>query len=319
MPDIAFWNKCNNKCVMCTNTAAFAAQDPSKYGLKRQIEKLERYLKGLGPVYLKNADKADFVSLTGGEPTLHPDFARLLAYFRKRLPGVSITMLSNGRGFADADFTRRFLKIAKPPFTTAVALHGASARTHDRVAGVKGAFRETMEGLENLYAGLRRRGGALEIRIVLHRLNIGELEKILALLLRRFPETGRYRVVLIHYEIEGMSLENHGRLALKLSGSSRAIDAAGPLLERFSDLRLYHFPLCLVSMELRGRCWITLPPEDRVYPEKCADCGARPGCLGLMAEYYGKFGAGELKALKRSRAAGGRQRTGECRPRRIPV
>ncbi len=298
MPDIAFWNKCNNKCVMCTNTAGFAAQDSSRYGLKRQIEKLERYLKGLGPVYLKNADKADFVSLTGGEPTLHPDFFRLLAYFRKRLPGVSMTLLSNGRRFAAPDFTRRFLKIAKPPFTTAVAFHGASARTHDRVAGVKGAFRETIKGLENLSGGLKGRAGALEIRIVLHRLNVGELKKMLAFLLRRFPETGRYRVVVIHYEIEGMSLENHGRLALKLSAAARALNAAGPLIKRFSDLRLYHFPLCLVSMELRDRCRITLPPEERVYPEKCAGCGVRAGCLGLMAGYYGEFGAGELRTLR---------------------
>jgi MoaA/NifB/PqqE/SkfB family radical SAM enzyme len=297
MPDIAFWNKCNNKCVMCTNEAGFSAQASSRYGLKLQIEKLERYMKGLGPVYLKNADKADFVSLTGGEPTLHPDFSRLLAYFRKRLPGISITLLSNGRGFADADFTRRYLKLAKPPFTTAVAIHGASARTHDRVAGVKGAFRETIKGLENLSEGLKGRTGALEIRIVLHRLNVGEFKKILAFLLRRFPETGRYRVVVIHYEIEGMSFINHERLALRLSESSRALNAAGPLIKKFTDLRLYHFPLCLVSMELRGRCRITLPPEDRVYPKKCARCSARSGCLGLMAEYYGKFGAGELKAL----------------------
>ena len=302
MPDIAFWNKCNNKCVMCTNEAVFSSQPSSRYGLKCQIEKLERYLKGLGPVYLKNADKADFVSLTGGEPTLHPDFSRLLAYFRKRLPGVSITLLSNGRGFADADFTRRYLKIAKPPFTTAVPIHGASARTHDRVAGVKGAFRETIKGLENLFEGLKGRTGALEIRIVLHRLNVGEFKKILALLLRRFPETGRYRVAVIHYEIEGMSLENHGRLALRLSRSSRALSAAVPLIKKFPDLRLYHFPLCVVSMELRDRCWITLPPEDRVYPGKCAGCGARPRCLGLMAEYYGKFGAGELRAIKAAKA-----------------
>ena len=126
MPDIAFWNKCNNKCVMCTNMPEFAAQDREHYGLKSQINKLERYLKGLGPGYLKNNDKADFVSLTGGEPTIHPDFFRLLAYFRKRLPGVEIMLLSNGRRFADDEFTRRFLKIAGPPFTVAVPIHGPS-------------------------------------------------------------------------------------------------------------------------------------------------------------------------------------------------
>ena len=51
--------------------------------------------------------------------------------------------------------------------------------------------------------------------------------------------------------------------------------------------------------ELRPLCWITLPPEDRVYPERtCARCSARKKCLGLMAEYRKFFGDGELKALK---------------------
>jgi MoaA/NifB/PqqE/SkfB family radical SAM enzyme len=298
MPDIPFWNKCDNRCVMCTNGAGFASQAPGLYGLKAQIGKLERYLKGMGAVYLKNSDKADFISLTGGEPTMHPDFFRLLVYFRKRLPGVYITLLSNGRRFADEQFARRFAKAAKPPFTAAVPVHGASARVHDLVAGVPGAFKETMAGLDNLfsYCGVR-----IEIRVVLHRLNIGDLRKLLAFLLKRFPAADRWGVAVIHYEIEGMSSRNHKSLALKLSESARVINAALPLIAKFRDLRLYHFPLCLIREELRPNCRITLPDEDRIYTEKCSGCRVRKRCLGLMKEYYRRFGDGELKTQRRKR------------------
>ena len=278
---------------MCTNMPGFAAHEPALYGLKGQIEKLERYLKGLGQVYLKNSDKADFVSLTGGEPTIHPDFFRLLAYFRKRLPGVNITLLSNGRRFADKDFTRRFMKMAAPPFTVAVPVHGSSVRMHDRVAGVRGSFRETIGGLENLLAGTVQ----VEIRLVLHRLNIKEFTSVLSFLRKQFPLLYKYRITVIHYEIEGMSLQNHKSLALKLSDSARVINAAAPLIKRFPDFRLYHFPLCLIRKELRGRCWVTLPEEDRVYTKKCARCKARTECVGLMLEYYKEFGDGEVKTL----------------------
>jgi len=285
---------------MCTNSPEFAAQDPALYGLKTQIGKMERYLKGLGPVYLKNADNAEFVSLTGGEPTLHPDFFGLLAYFRKRLPGVDITLLSNGRRFSDKAFARRFSKIAKAPFTAAVPVHGGSARAHDLVAGVKGAFKETAAGLDNLLA----EGVRVEIRIVLHRLNAVGFGKILSFLLRRFPAGDLCRVAVIHYEIEGMSLENHGRLALKLSDSAAAINSAAPLIGRFRDLRLYHFPLCLIEDELRDRCRVTLPPEDRVYTKKCSGCRLKKDCLGLMLEYYKKFGDAELRPLRRPSGKG---------------
>ena len=298
MPDIPFWNKCNNKCVMCTNLPSFAGQPGAHYGLKGQIGKLERYLKKLGPVYLKNAGRAEFVSLTGGEPTLHPEFFKLLSYFRARLPGVPITLLSNGRRFADAKFAGKFCAMARPPFSVAIALHGPSARVHDAIAGVKGSFAQTVRGLKNLLAapGAPR----LEIRLVLHKKSAAALRKTLEFLLENFPETAAYGVTAIHYEIEGMSLANHRRLALKLSESAAGLGDCLPLIRRFADFRLYHFPLCLVRKELRELCWITLPPEDRIYPDKkCGRCVLKKKCLGLMLEYYRMFGDSELKAIKK--------------------
>lgn len=297
MPDIPVWNKCDNKCVMCTNTPVFARQAGGHYGLRGQVGKLERYLKGLGPVYLKNADAAGFVTLTGGEPTLHPDFLKLVAYFRRRLPGTPITMLSNGRRLGARAFAEKFCAAARAPFSVAIALHGPTARLHDAVSGVRGSFAQTVAGLGNL---LSIPGApALEIRLVLHKKNIAALDRTLAFLLKTFPATAAYRVTAIHYEIEGMSLANHRRLALPLSASAAKLGACLPLIRRFRDFRLYHFPLCLVRRELRPLCWITLPPEDRVYPAgKCGRCRAVKKCLGLMAEYQKFFGDSELKPLK---------------------
>jgi pyruvate-formate lyase-activating enzyme len=298
MPDIPFWNKCNNKCVMCTNAPGFARQPGVNYRLKSQISKLERYLKGLGPIYLKNAGSADFVSLTGGEPTLHPEFFQLLAYFRRRLPGTPITLLSNGRRFADAGFSEKFAAAARAPFTVAVALHGPSARVHDAVAGVAGSFKETVQGLKNLAALAPE--VRLEIRLVLHKKSIEHFPGTLEFLLKTFPDTSRYLVAAIHYEIEGMSLSNHPAVGLRLAESGKVVNAALPLIGRFMDFRLYHFPLCQVRKELRPLCWITIPEEDRVYPqEKCGACAARKKCLGLMLEYSRMFGNEELKPVKR--------------------
>ncbi len=298
MPDIPFWNKCNNKCVMCTNLPAFARQPAAHYALKGQIGKLERYLKGLGPVYLKNDGSADFVSLTGGEPTLHPDFFKLLSYFRTRLPGVPITLLSNGRRFANAEFAEKFRAVAKPPFSVAIALHGPSARIHEAVAGVKNSFSQTVKGLRNLLSAPG--GPRVEIRLVIHKKSAAALPETLEFLLKTFPDTSAYGVTAIHYEIEGMSLANHRKLALKLSESAAILGGCLPLIRRFKDFRLYHFPLCLVRKELRPLCWITLPPEDRVYPaKKCGRCVLKKKCLGLMLEYEKMFGDAELKPVKK--------------------
>lgn len=296
MPDIAAWNKCDNRCVMCTNMPSFAAQDGAQYRLKGQVEKLERYLRG-ARVYGKNADRPDYVSLTGGEPTLHPEFFQLLNYFRRRLPGVPVTLLSNGRRFSDRRFAARFAAAARPPFAAVIALHGPGPRLHDAVAGARGAFAQTVRGIKNLLELAPE--AALEIRIILHRMTVAAFPRTLAFLLKEFPDTRRYSVSVIHYEIEGMSELNHRRVSLKLSDSAAALRAAAGLIGRFGDLRLYHYPLCVVPAALRGRCRVTLPREERVYPPACRGCSARRKCLGLMLEYYKKFGAAELRPVSR--------------------
>lgn len=299
MPDIPVWHKCDNRCVMCTNGPEFARQDPLQYGLRCQVGKLERYLSGrYGEVYLKNPDKLFFVSLTGGEPTLHPDFVKLLSYFRRRLPGTRITLLTNGRRLGDPAFARKVMSAAAPPFALGVPVHGPDARTHDAVAGVGGAFRQTMAGLRNFMA--LRRGQELELRVVLHRLNIKKLGPLLKTLLREFPDTAGYRVVLIHYEIEGMSSANNKKLSLRLSESAAALARLRPLLARFAEARLYHFPKCVLPADLRGLCWVTLPAEDRLYPAgSCRGCALRRGCAGLMKDYAEVYGAGELRKVRR--------------------
>lgn len=295
MPDIALWNKCDNKCVMCTNMDSFVRQNAERYSLKQQIKKFENYLKGKA-VYLKNSGDDSYVNLTGGEPTLHPDFFKFLAYLRKRIPKTRITLLTNGRRFADASFAEKFARTAAPPCEVAFSLLGSTPAGHDAVTGVKGSFAECVKGIKNLFAFSRGQG--IEIRIVLIRQNVSDFGPMLEAVLKKFKNAANYRVVAIHYEIEGMSFKNMDKISLKLSESAAEIKRNLKLVEKFPDFRLYHFPLCVLDGRLRKYAWITLPREDRVYPAECRRCREKKRCLGLMKEYCEYFGARELRAIK---------------------
>lgn len=297
MPDIPVWNKCDNRCVMCANAAVFSANTCKDYLFPRQAARLERHLRGAA-AYRKNARVPGAWNLTGGEPTLNPDFLKTVAYFRRRLPGEPLTLLSNGRRFADRGFAAAFAAAAGPPFTLAVSLHGPSAAAHDAVAGVKGAFRDTLSGLKNIFS---LPGAPLvEIRVILHRLNYRRLGATLGFIRRVFR--GRaYRVVVMYYEQEGRGARNQARLAVSLSAAARAVNAGSRALLGFREARLYHFPLCLLKPGLRRSAVVSLPPEDRVYPPVCRACAARAACVGLMRPYFRKHGASELAALPRPR------------------
>jgi len=299
MPVAAVWNKCDNRCVMCTNGDEFSSGSSEQYTLKKQIEKMERYLRGDESVYYKGGDDPGFLALTGGEPTMHPDFFKLITYFRRRLPGVHISLLSNGRRFADAAFSEKYASAAAPPFGTIIPLHSSAAAEHDFISGASGSFGQTVAGLKNLFRLLGPEHG-IEIRYIQHGVGKDRLKRTLGFLLNNFPDTARYRVSVIHYEIEGQSAKNEKMLHLSLSESAARLLDAADIMDKFSDLSIYHLPVCAVDERLRKRLKITLPPEERVYPEdKCAGCAARRACLGLMDEYYRRFGDSELRTVKR--------------------
>lgn len=293
MPDIPVWNKCNNKCLMCANTAGFSLNTPGDYSLLKQAFRLEKHLRGAA-AYRKNARTAGAWNLTGGEPTLNPDFLKAIAYFRRRLKGEELTLLSNSRRFSDPAFAAAFAAVARPPFTLAVSIHGPTAAAHDKVAGVKGAFKETLLGLENLLA--LPASPFLEIRVILHKLNYRRLGPTLGFI-KRFLKGRHYRIVVMHYESEGSGAGNRKELEVRLSATARQVNACARSLAGFGEARLYHFPRCLLSPALRRLSFISLPPEDRAYPA-CAGCRDRKNCAGLMKPYLRRYGAGELKPLR---------------------
>ncbi|OGR52853.1 MAG: hypothetical protein A2049_07035 [Elusimicrobia bacterium GWA2_62_23] len=293
MPDIPVWNKCDNLCVMCANTKGFARNIARDYSLAKQALRLERHLRGR-EAYRKNARTAGAWNLTGGEPTLNPDFLKAMAYFRRRLPGEQLVLLSNGRRFANKAFTAAFGAAARPPFRLAVSLHGPSAAVHDAVTGVKGSFLQTVSGLKNVFA--LKDGPAVELRVILHKLNFRALAATLRFIRKTFR--GRaYRLVVMHYESEGRGAANRRRLEVGLSATAAEVNSSARALAAFEEAALYHFPLCLLKPALRRLAAVSLPPEDRVYPAACRRCGARGGCVGLMRPYFRAYGAGELKEL----------------------
>ena len=271
---------------MCTNTASFSGRPSSAYSLKSRVEKLEKKLSG------GKAGGAEYAVINGGEPALHPRFLEFTAWLRKRLKGAPLTLLSNGRRFRDEKFAREFSKIAKRPFSVAVPLHSSDPDLHDGITGIKNSFAETEKGLENLFAFF---GGEIEIRIVLHGLNASSLPATLAWLRRRFGRYPRWHVTVIHFEIEGKAKKNLKKLSLTLSAAARLLGKAAGELKKLGKPRLYHYPLCVLPVELRKYSIISLPETMRVYPAKCSGCRMKKNCPGLMKSYYAVYGEKELK------------------------
>jgi len=297
MPDVCVINKCNNKCIMCTNSDEFVDLSvEGNYDLKTQIKKLSLYIKGI-KVYEGNKEFDNYINLTGGEPTIHKDFFKLIYCFRKNLPDIPITLLTNARKFKDEKFTIKFSKIAKQPFSVAVNFPSSKKEVFENITGIKGSFSETLNGIKNL---MKYFNGEIEFRIVLIKQNYRLLKDTLIYLWEKFKKQKNWRVSIIHYEIEGKAIKNHNKISVKLSQTSKELSQIKKLILNYDhEIRLYHYPLCVVDKKLRNLCWITLPKKERIYTQKCRKCIIRKNCLGLMLEYYKIYGDYELKPIVR--------------------
>ncbi|MBI3297865.1 MAG: radical SAM protein [Elusimicrobia bacterium] len=298
MPDAPFWQKCNSHCTMCTNSDAYIDEPDAKYSLEKHREKIAEYIARPGDrtIYYRNGEHGGYFLFTGGEPTLNPEFFRLLAEYRAAFPDFPMTLLTNGRLFCDEAFARNTLVLGGAPLDLCVPVHGPDAKTHDSVTRAPGSFVETVAGLKHLLKH-RRAGQGLEVRVILHRHPSEWLAETLAFLLSEFPDTAAYRLTLVYFESEGQATKNLEHIKISLSDCAARVAAAAALIARFSEARLYHFPLCVLPPGLWPLAWRALPSYEIRHVSACRTCAMNDLCAGPHDWYPGVFGEGEFAAF----------------------
>lgn len=151
---------CNNHCTFCLDSNAHDGTMRAVMDIKVQI--VEGKKKG-----------ATRLILSGGEPTMHPnflDFVRL----GKRAGYPKIQTVTNGRMFQYPDFLTRAADNGLDEIT--FSLHGHTAKLHDALVGTPGAFVEETAGLKAALASGRF---IVNIDIVINKMNIRHLPEML--------------------------------------------------------------------------------------------------------------------------------------------
>jgi MoaA/NifB/PqqE/SkfB family radical SAM enzyme len=158
---------CNDHCIFCLDAHTHNGEMRARDEVKEQI--LDGRRKG-----------ATRLILSGGEPTIHPDYVDFVRL--GRLAGYGkIQTVTNGRLFSYGDFLKRCLDEGLSEIT--FSIHGPNAKVHDALVGTRGAFDEEIRGLTAALADGRP---IVNIDIVVNRANVRHLPEML----RRFTEMG---------------------------------------------------------------------------------------------------------------------------------
>ena len=136
-------HRCNQRCEFCFDASNILCKSENSDISLRIIDQT---------IDLLNAsfdDVSSFnITLSGGEPTMHPQFIEIVKLFSKS--GFPITILSNGQTFADIDFMKNVLKynIRNLQFS----IEGATPDVHDIRVGCKGAWKKIICAIKNAQA-----------------------------------------------------------------------------------------------------------------------------------------------------------------------
>ncbi|MDO9028709.1 MAG: radical SAM protein [Candidatus Roizmanbacteria bacterium] len=288
MPDIAIWNQCNNHCLMCTNPFAFQLEENGAFYLFENLKK----------VWANHKFKSnDPLSLTGGEPTIHPDFFKLIDWFHGQYPENKIVIASNGRMFYYKNFTKNLFKINN--LDLEIAVHGYDEKTHDFITRTKGSFKQTIEGIHNILR-FKNDSQELEIRIIITKFTYKNLDKILAFIKNEFDIKQIRNIVLIFIEMEGQAKDNLNIVGITYKEAMKYLPkVVTKWSSLFRDLRLYHFPLCVLPPGLWRYSWRTLRDDEIMFLPRCNKCSFKKYCLGIHRDYLTLIGDKEFKPPKK--------------------
>ncbi len=179
-----FTNMCNLRCIHCYQRAD--KPTPDELSLEEKLD-LVRQLDEAGVAA---------VALSGGEPTIHPHFLRVVEELARR--GIYVSVATNGWMFANKERLKQAAE--KGVKYIEVSLDSARPEVHDRFRGVPGAWKRAVKALENAV----ELGVSNGMAVTLTRLNKDEVDDILDLA----EKIGVERVIFFNFVPVGRGEEN---------------------------------------------------------------------------------------------------------------
>ena len=256
--------QCDNYCLMCSQPPK-DRDDAWLFDRARKVISL-----------LPQGARA--LSLTGGEPTLHADaLISLLEHCKQAAPGLSVHLLSNGRRFADPEFTRRYAAIGLADIMAGIPVYAPEPGLHDFIVQAAGAFNETVHGILNLAS----HGQAVEIRVVVQRHTVPVLPSLAAFIARNLPFVAQ--VALMGLEMTGLARPNSPLVwADPADYQHELAETVGILNTAGITTRIYNHQLCVLDRRLWPYAVRSISDWKNDYLDICRSCSVRDACGGVF-------------------------------------
>jgi SynChlorMet cassette radical SAM/SPASM protein ScmF len=242
---------CNLACRHCWISPTYQPAG-AENGRHVKVEYVEKAVREAKPLGLRS------VKLTGGEPTLHPQFREIVTGIAQE--EIMIMMETNGT-LIDDDLAL-FLRQTPGMTHISVSVDGVDAESHDALRAVPGSFERSVAGIRSLVeAGIRP-----QLICSLHQENVAQMGAMVALA----EELGCHSIKFNYIQAMGRGesfTEEHGLDIEEVIDSHRRVE--DELAKRSKIPVHYNIPYAFFSL-------------SRLLDDRLSRCGVR-GLLGMLS------------------------------------
>jgi len=290
---------CPEACVFCSEDHRMRAFNAFPVTWKRIAAVLRKHRqRGVTAVHL-----------TGGEPTIHPQFVETLALARGL--GMRTSVGTIGTMLARPEFAERAL----PHLNEGLfSLHGPNPAVHDALAGRSGSFEQVTAAIRR---AVRMPGFMAAVNTVITPANVEHLAETAELA----DSLGVQLLVISNTTPEGAALDRYDELAVPLEDLARILPGIPGRVPRLV-VRFFGVPMCLLgeqgmlSNDLHWDPRVTTewarkpgraafedfynwrPDRKRTHVPACTTCSMKGLCTGVYAEYAARRDVSALVAIE---------------------
>lgn len=288
---------CNNRCLFCSvgNRGEHKKTEEIKKEILKAIEE----------------EKVKEINFTGGEPTIRKDIFDLVS-FAKNAGAETVRVTSNGRLFSNDSFTE---KIKKAGLSGAIfSIHGSTAKTHDYLCQVKGAFKQAVKGLKNS----EKNRLSIDVNTVITTKNLNELPALAEMVSAKYNANF---MCLIFPDLAGFILENSDLIPC-FEESIEPIEKTIEVMEKNKKgVWLLNVPMCVLKEkryaascgELRTKMYwfenkVNLDEhrlKEKIRVKECKKCSIAGKCPGFPEKYIELKGIPKINPVKNNEGKNG--------------
>jgi len=294
---------CNNNCIMCTTKPkAELYKDRSTQEIVKDL------VKGIKQGFKK-------VEFTGGEPTIRKDILKLIKYAREA-GYKDVGLSTNGRMLSYNDFAKKIIEAGVRRIN--FSLHGHEAALHDAVTRTPKTFEQTLQGIKNIQ---KIPDTTIIVNVVVSQLNYQYLTEIGKLLLSLKIKSFNTLDIIP----DGHAKDAYRTLVVKMNDLSTSLNNLESIINKFSLITFFDFPLCLFNANLRENSHTTfITAQGRITTAKqvgykprrlkkekkdiytdihkerikiCNKCQFYKECGGVWKDYLDLYGEKEIITL----------------------